>query len=293
MKAGFWIAPEGADEAMTIMPIGFDPDGVDAQGFDKGRTASGAISILATGNAEDLIARCPRVAKMLPEIADALDAQKEHELGKLFDLTDFSSDEQTLLQGVLGEGEVAGVVTLPHGVSAQIQESTMAGLWRVRFTDMDGKLVADYLEVSRLPEVAKRAALVNTLPLHYGAPPAGVMNVMPLLQEIESRAEAHRPGLPSHTITFTLLPMSPEDMSFLQDCLGPGSVRLVSRGYGSCRILSTATKNVWSVQFFNVMDQIILDTLEIGDAPAVACAAEEDFRDSAERLREIAEAYFE
>jgi len=288
MKAGFWIAPEGAEEAMTIMPIGFDPDGVDA----KGRTASGAISILATGNAEDLIARCPRVAKMLPEIADALDAQKEHEPGRLFDLTDFSQDEQTLLQGVLGEGEVAGVVTLPHGVAAQIQESTMAGLWRVRFTDIDGKLVADYLEVSRLPEVAKRAALVNTLPLQYGAAPKGAMNVMPLLKEIESRAGAHQPGMPSHTVTFTLLPMSPEDMTFLQDCLGPGAVRLVSKGYGSCRILSTSTKNVWSVQFFNVMDQIILDTLEIGDAPAVACAAEVDFRDSAERLREIDEAYF-
>lgn len=288
MKAGFWIAPEGADEAMTIMPIGFDPLAEEG----KGRTAAGAISILATGNAEALIARCPRVAKMLPEIADALDAQKVHEIGRLFDLTDFSKDEQSLLDGVLGEGEVAGLVTLPQGVSAQIQESTMAGLWRVRFTDMDGKLVADYLEVSRLPEVAKRAALVNTLPLQYGAPPPGAMNVMPLLKEVESRAEAHRPGQPSHTITFTLLPMSPEDMSYLQDCLGPGAVRLVSKGYGSCRVLSTATKNVWSVQFFNVMDQIILDTLEIGDAPAVACAAEEDFRDSAERLREIDEAYF-
>ncbi len=288
MKAGFWIAPEGAEEAMTIMPIGFDPLAKE----DNSRTSAGAISILATGKAEDLIARCPRVAKMLPEIADALDAQKEQEPGKLFDLTDFAADELTLLDGVLGQGEVAGVVTLPHGVSAQIQELTMAGLWRVRFTDMDGKLVADYLEVSRLPEVAKRAALVNTMPLHYGAPPAGAMNVMPLLKEIESRADAHQPGQPSHTITFTLLPMSPEDMSFLQECLGPGAVRLVSKGYGSCRVLSTATKNVWSVQFFNVMDQIILDTLEIGDAPAVACAAEEDFRDSAERLREIDEAYF-
>ncbi len=288
MKAGFWVAPEGAEEAMTIMPIGYDPLVDEA----KNRTASGAVSILATGNAEDLIARCPRVAKMLPEIAEALDAQKEFELGKLFDLTDFSEDELTLLEGVLGEGEVAGMVTLPQGVGAQIQESTLAGLWRVRFTDMDGKLVADYLEVSRLPEVAKRAALVNTQKLEYGAPPPGAMNVMPLLKEVESRAEAHMQGQPSHTITFTLLPMSPVDMRFLQDCLGPGAVRLVSKGYGSCRVLSTATKNVWSVQFFNVMDQIILDTLEIGDAPAVACAAEEDFRDSAERLREIDEAYF-
>ncbi len=284
MKAGFWVAPEGADEAMTILPIGFDPLAEEGRGR--------AISILATGKAEDLIERCPRVAKMLPEIAAALEAQTEHQAGKLFDLTDFSADEMSLLEGVLGEGEVAGLVALPDGVTAQIQELTMAGLWRVRFTGRDGKLIADYLEVSRLPEIAKRAALVNTQALSYGAPPPGAMNVMPLLKEIETRSSAHQPGRPSHTITFTLLPMSPDDMSFLQECLGSGAVRLVSRGYGSCRVLSTATKNVWSVQYFNAMDQIILDTLEIGDAPSVACAAEEDFLDSAQRLREIDEAYF-
>lgn len=288
MKAGFWVAPEGADEAMTIMPIGFDPLAESA----KGRKASGALALLATGKAEDLIKHCPRAAKMLPDVADALDAQKEDEAGRLFDLTDFSADEILLLEGVLGEGEVAGVVALPDGVTAQIRESTMAGLWRVRFTDGREKLFADYLEVSRLPEIAKRAALVNTQPLVYGAPPFGAMNVMPLLKEIESRAEAHQPGQPTHVITFTLLPMSPEDMDFLQLCLGVGAVRLMSTGYGSCRVQSTATKNVWSVQFFNSMDQIILDTLEIGDAPAAACAAEEDFRDSAQRLREIDEAYF-
>ena len=168
----------------------------------------------------------------------------------------------------------------------------MAGLWRVRFTDASGKLVADYLEVSSLPEIARRAALNNCRPLTPGEAPAGAMNVMPLLTEIASRAAKHEPGDPTHTITFSLLPMAPADMSHLQQRLGPGAVRLVSKGYGSCRILSTATKNVWSVQFFNAMGEIILDTLEIGDAPAAACAAEEDFRDSARRLREIEEAYF-
>jgi hydrogenase-1 operon protein HyaF len=288
MKAGFWVAPEGAEEAMTIMPIGFDPL-ADAA---NGRTSSGALAGLATGKAEALIAHCPRVARMLPEIAAALDAQQESALGCLFDLTEFSADEIELIEQVLGQGEVAGVVALPDGVVARIQESTMAGLWRVRFANPEGKPFADYLEVSGLPEIAKRAALVNTQPLVYGAPPVGAMNVMPLLKEIESRAGAHQPGDPTHTITFTLLPMSPEDMAFLQLCLGGGAVRLISKGYGSCRVLSTATKNVWSVQYFNSMDQIILDTLEIGDAPAVARAAEEDFRDSAERMREIDEAYF-
>ena len=47
-----------------------------------------------------------------------------------------------------------------------------------------------------------------------------------------------------------------------------------------------------SVQYFNAMDEIILDTLEIGGVPVVALAATEDFRNSSERLREIYEAYF-
>ncbi len=46
------------------------------------------------------------------------------------------------------------------------------------------------------------------------------------------------------------------------------------------------------MQFFNSMDTIILDTLEVGGVPTVAIAADEDFEDSAERLIEIREAYF-
>jgi hydrogenase-1 operon protein HyaF len=284
MKAGFWVAPEGAEDAMTVMPIGGDV-------LDEapGRRR---LSLLATGKAEDLIRACPRVSKMLPEIVAALETQAENAPGRLFDLTDFSAEEILLIEDVIGEGEVTGLVSLPEGVDAQIQESVMAGLWRVRFTDPQGKLFADYLEVSSLPEIARRAALVNCQSLDTGEPPAGAMNVMPLLSEIAGRSAAHKTGEPTHTITFSLLPMSPEDMSHLQKRLGAGSVRLISKGYGSCRILSTATMNVWSVQFFNAMDEIILDTLEIGDAPAAARAAEEDFRDSAKRLHEIEEAYF-
>jgi len=284
MKAGFWIAPEGADNAMTVMPIGGDP----MEEAPRGRK----ISLLATGRAEELIAACPRVRKMLPEIVAALETQAANASGRLFDLTEFSPDELSLIDDVVGEGEVAGLVSLPDGVVAQIQESVFAGLWRIRFTAPDGTLFADYLEASSLPEIARRAALVNCQPLAIGEAPEGAMNVMPLLSEISDRSEAHRPGAPSHTITFSLLPMTPQDMNHLQASLGAGAVRLVSRGYGSCRIHSTATKNVWSVQFFNAMDEIVLDTLEIGDAPAAACAAEVDFRDSAQRLREIEEAYF-
>ncbi|MBJ7408306.1 MAG: hydrogenase expression/formation protein, partial [Bradyrhizobium sp.] len=125
-----------------------------------------------------------------------------------------------------------------------------------------------------------------------GPVPEGAMNVLPVLAEIRERALAWRPGMRSQIINFTLLPMSPVDMSFLQDTIRNGPIQLVSRGYGTCRVLSTGIRNVWSVQFFNAMDTIILDTLEVGGVPTVALAADEDFEDSAERLQEIIEAYF-
>jgi hydrogenase-1 operon protein HyaF len=229
---------------------------------------------------------------MLPKIVAALESQRAGAQGHLFDLTEFSDDEKRLISDAIGEGEVGGLAATPDGVVAQIQEAAMAGLWRVRFTDADGKLFADYLEVSSLPEIARRAALANCRPLGVGAPPEGAMNVMPLLQEISARSDAWKDGDPTHTITFSLLPMNAVDMDFLQKTLGPGSVKLVSKGYGACRVHSTGAKHVWSVQYFNASDEIVLDTLEIGAAPAAACAADEDFEDSAERLREIEEAYF-
>ncbi|MCW2273563.1 hydrogenase expression/formation protein [Rhodoblastus acidophilus] len=280
MKAGFWVAPEDAEDTMTILPIGVEEE------------ARKSISLLATGEGEALAKACPRVRDMLPKIVAALESQRAHAQGQLFDLTEFSDDEKRLISGAIGEGEVGGLAATPDGVVAQIQEAVMAGLWRVRFTDADGKLFADYLEVSSLPEIARRAALANCRPLKIGAPPEGVMNVMPLLQEISARAEAWKEGDPTHTITFSLLPMNAADMDFLQKTLGPGSVKLVSKGYGACRVHSTGVKHVWSVQYFNASDEVVLDTLEIGAPPPAACAADEDFEDSAHRLREIEEAYF-
>lgn len=283
MKAGFWIAPEGSDEAMTMLPLACE---------DTTSAKRTAVSFLATSSGEELIARCPRAARLLPELADALQSQSAAAPGRLFDITDYADDDRELLTQVLGEGEVSGVAALPDGVTAQIHEASMAGLWRVRFTDAAGALSADYLEIAAIPRIVERAATLTKDRLAFGAAPQGAMNVMPLLAEIADRMTKHRPGDPSHTINFSLLPVSDVDMEFLQLTLGNGPVQLVSRGYGACRITATGARHVWSVQFFNAMNTIILDTLEIGDTPAAARAADEDFRDSAERLREIHEAYF-
>lgn len=286
MKVGFWDAPEGAEQPVSVFPIGEE-----SLNASKGSlTAAGALAKLATLDSAELARSCPNAVALLSRIADAIAGQKADAPSQLFRLANLNDLESKLIADVLGEGEVAGVVALPDGSLTQIQELVLAGIWRVRLeTDANH----EYLEIGAVPEIVKRAAAdLTSADFEIGQVPEGAMNVLPVLAEIRERALAWRPGIRSQIINFTLLPMSSVDMSFLQDTIRNGPIQLVSRGYGTCRVLSTGIRNVWSVQFFNAMDTIILDTLEVGGVPTVALAADEDFEDSAERLKEIIEAYF-
>ncbi|SFI17055.1 hydrogenase expression/formation protein [Bradyrhizobium sp. cf659] len=286
MKVGFWDAPEGAEQPVSVFPIGEE-----SLNASKGSlTAAGALAKLATLDSAELARICPNAVALLSTIADAIADQKADAPTQLFRLANLNDLESKLVADVLGEGEVGGVVALPDGSLAQIQESVLAGIWRVR---LETDATSEYLEIGAIPEIVKRAAAdLTSADFEIGQVPEGAMNVLPVLAEIRERALAWRPGIRSQIINFTLLPMSPVDMSFLQDTIRNGPIQLVSRGYGTCRVLSTGIRNVWSVQFFNAMDTIILDTLEVGGVPTVALAADEDFEDSAERLQEIIEAYF-
>ncbi len=218
MKAGFWVAPEGGDTPIAMLPIG----GPDLSPRRGGVTGTGALPGLATATAEETIARCPAVARLLPEIADALDRQSETGTGIHFDLSGLNPEEIALLGDVMGEGEVAATVALPDGVVAQIAESVLAGLWRVRFTDAEGRLVADYAEVSAIPEAVRRAAAMMPRVLPIGTAPDGAMNVLPVLAEIRDRVAGRRANDPAHVISLSLLPMSSEDLAFLEASLGVG-----------------------------------------------------------------------
>jgi hydrogenase-1 operon protein HyaF len=286
MKVGFWDAPEGAEQPVSVFPIGEESLNASSGSL----TAAGALARLATLDSAELAKSCPKAVALLSDVADAIAGQKADAPSQLFRLGNLNELESKLVADVLGEGEVGGVVALPDGSLAQIQESVLAGIWRVR---LETDASHEYLEIGAIPEIVRRAAAHQTA-AHFeiGQVPEGAMNVLPVLAEIRERAQAFRPGIRSQIINFTLLPMSPVDMSFLQDTIGNGPIQLVSRGYGTCRVLSTGIRNVWSVQFFNAMDTIILDTLEVGGVPTVALAADEDFEDSAERLQEIIEAYF-
>ena len=197
-----------------------------------------------------------------------------------------------LVNQMLGNGEVSMKY---HGVvDAQIQESVLAGVWRVQYLGANEDVQRDVIEIAGIPSLVKgdtfsdAAEAVNLSDTDI---PDNVYNAPPLLSEIDDKLPEYSPGDVPHVINLSLLPHTNEDIEFLTAALGIGPVVILSRGYGNCRISSTTTKNVWWVQYFNSQDTLILNTLEISEVPDVACAAQEDIDDSAQRLLEILEIY--
>ncbi len=200
-------------------------------------------------------------------------------------------DERTLINQVLGEGEVSAQWLADEGrdkACAQVQESVFAGVWRVIETGADGRS-SDRIEVGAIPRVLHHAAALDAeLPPEVSAtPPEGVLNANHVLAELAQHRAAWRPGQPSEVVNLTLLPMSPADIAWMDHVLGTGRVCILSRGYGNCRITSTRVPHTWRVVYYNSQDHVILNTVEVGALPAVACAAPEDLADSHERLVEV------
>jgi hydrogenase-1 operon protein HyaF len=190
-----------------------------------------------------------------------------------------------LINQSLGHGEVSILVRKPGNL--RIQETVFAGIWRVQEIAADGIILRDALCACAIPSEVRQSALSGAAE-NISAPPLkhGIMNAPAILNELRDRSGKHRVGQSAHIVNLSLLPVSPEDLQYLFEAFGTGAVSILSRGYGNCRITSTRLPNVWWVQYFNSMDQIILNTIEVVDVPEVALAAAEDYQDSAERLGE-------
>ena len=205
--------------------------------------------------------------------------------GAKLDLLGLDGDVREVVNQSLGFGEVSAFTTAPE--HWRVQETAFAGIWRVLRLADDGRLLVDRLETGTIPE-----ALIDTMQRTAAADlpapdyPAGCMNAQALVEEIRMQAAAWQPGDAAHVINLSLLPVSEADLDTLYGWLGHREVSILSRGYGNCRITSTRLKNVWWVQYFNSMDTLILNSIEVVAMPDVALAADEDFDDSVERLRE-------
>ena len=210
----------------------------------------------------------------------------------VFDLAGLDESSLTFINQLLGVGEVS--VSIASETPIEIQESVMAGLWRVLQRDSAGQLMHDYLEVAAIPSVVVRSAFESArhcVPTDMSEVRQGIANAPALLVEIDEKIRHLQPGAASHMINLSLLPLSAEDLILLGERLGVGPVTILSRGYGNCRIGSTACKSTWWIKYYNSEDALIMNTIEVVDVPEVAMAAPEDLADSAERLHEILEIY--
>ena len=217
--------------------------------------------------------------------------QPDHEPW-LVDISHLDPANRDLVNQILGEGEVS--VKYDGPLTARMQESVLAGVWRTLHLDTAGRPVRDLIEVGEVPVLAYltgRSDARGSARLVPEQAPADVMNSLAILAELEEHVADYRPGDPAHVVNLTLLPLTEQDVGFLDESLHKGPVSILSRGYGDCTILSTGVPDIWWVRYFNSTGKLILNTLEVVDLPLVARAAMEDIRDSGRRLRDILEPY--
>jgi len=220
----------------------------------------------------------------LRAVAQLLDATAEDGRARSLDLGALDASNRALINQVLGEGEVSARIDR-DGLPLRVQESVFAGIWRV----LDGH--SDRIEVGAVPAVLldrqpPGAAEIEALSAVDAALPSGVINAPAILAELAEYLRRWKLGAPGQVINLTLLPLSPEDLSYLGGRLGHSGLTILSRGYGNCRVTRTAIARAWQVVYYNSQDQIILNTLEVTEMPDVVRAAEEDLEDSRERFAE-------
>lgn len=232
----------------------------------------------------------PQARAALAQVLEQLARAAQGDAGGRVSLRGLPVEDLRLVNQMLGEGEASALVSA-DGVDDEVhvQESVFAGVWRV-LTVRDGVCLDDVVEVgpipARLREVADEDAQAPVPPWRGPWPPQ-VQNAPLLVEEIRDQVDRWRPGQPPHVVNLSLLPVTPEDIAYLDHQLGTGRVLLLSRGYGNCRISNTRLPHCWRVVYYNSMDKVILNTVEVVDLPEVALAAPEDLRDSQARLNDV------
>jgi len=215
----------------------------------------------------------------------------EYDENPCANISALDDQNRELVNQILGEGE--NCVTYSGEMTASVQESVLAGVWRSLYFDDKNNIFADMIEVGAVPTLVS-ASFENTQPVDTSEDDgsADVPNAMPILVELADRCDLYEGNGNKHTINLTLLPLSLDELEYLDGRLGRGPVDILSRAYGKCQVISTMAANVWWVRFYNSMGTLILNSLEISAVPDVVAAAPEDLADSAERLSQILAPYW-
>jgi hydrogenase-1 operon protein HyaF len=238
----------------------------------------------------EVLDSCAAGLDLLRRLHDVLARHRVGQPPDILDLGPLDTLDRRLVDETLGEGEVS---VIQQGLeNTRAQETRLAGAWRLHVPASEGSVGRELIEVAEIPRFVRETAFNGATETigPVGDLPDGVMNAPALIAEIEAKVAEWRPGNSAHIINLTLLPMTEQDHAYLDERLGRGHVTILSRGYGSCRIVASGIRQVWWVQHFNSDDRLILSTLEVADVPIAALAAQEDIDDSRDRLAEILDA---
>jgi hydrogenase-1 operon protein HyaF len=95
---------------------------------------------------------------ILEALQAAFDRYRPGDPPRVVELTHLAAPERELIDQVLGEGEVS---ILARDARARVQESTLAGVWRVQYLGGDGAdedvVVRDTVEVGEVPALVLHA----------------------------------------------------------------------------------------------------------------------------------------
>jgi hydrogenase-1 operon protein HyaF len=97
------------------------------------------------------------VAAVLSELVSLLERLANGEAPAAIDLRSLpmSANDRAALQRTLGEGEVQATLDA-EGLST-IRETKVSGVWWVEHRDRDGELIAELIEVTRMPQILMSA----------------------------------------------------------------------------------------------------------------------------------------
>lgn len=202
------------------------------------------------------------------------------------DLAGVAEGVVKLVDRALGVGEVCIEVRKP--VVFNIRQTGFAGIWRVHEFSSRGHLQRNAVIAAAIPYVAQQCAEMGASPTVETPPCRGDASAaVAILELLLERVRLHRPGMPAYVVNLSPVSVAPRDAEYLLEALGIGPVMLLSSGQNSCRIRSTRLSHVWSVQHFNGMGQIVLDTLEVVDIPVRVQAGAGEYAASTERLGKL------
>lgn len=241
--------------------------------------------------APDKVEHLAGASEAMAFLKNALAAFGNSEQKPLADLTHLDEASRELVNQILGEGEVS--MTYSGTPRAHVQESVLAGVWRTFYFDDEGSVAIDLLEVGHVPHLAlAESKPARSIDLSESRNLENMPNALPLLVELEHHRRTFGTDGESKSINLTLLPLSQEELEFIDARLGRGPLDVLSRAYGKCEVISTEFQHVWWVRYYNAMGSLILNLLEVTDVPQVIAAAREDIRDSENRLDELLQPYW-